>query len=317
MTPNTVYDHFDPTSIVAGDLQLVARKVTLASGQNSSGSPLGPGMLLGAQSVQGAFTAAASAKGGNTGNGAATMGSPATLANAKVGVYSIQYTSATAFTVYDPSGDEIGVGVNGTAFAEEIKFTAAAGGTAFVAGDVLLVTVKAAAANPLSAASVAGGSNVGNGTLTLASPATLNYAQPGVYSLVMTSATTFNVLDPEGNIVGTGSTGVAFATQIAFTLAAGGTAFAQGDSFAITVSATVLYLGSVATAVDGSQNPICVLADYADTSGGAVTVDAYFQGEFAYEEMTIDASWPTLGAINANLVANNRPIYLRSVGTAA
>lgn len=96
-------------------------------------------ILLGAASV-------AAKTGGNTGNGTVAMDATnPVLAGAKAGVYTVRFTAATAFTVEDPNGDVIGNGATGAAFADDIKFTITAGGTAFVAGDEFDITVAAAA----------------------------------------------------------------------------------------------------------------------------------------------------------------------------
>lgn len=89
----------------------------------------------------GAITTAA--KAGNTGNGTLTLDATTpTLANARAGVYQVRFTAATTFVVLDPRGLQVGSGgVNGTAFANQIKFVTAAGGTAFVAGDGFDVTI--------------------------------------------------------------------------------------------------------------------------------------------------------------------------------
>ena len=99
------------------------------------------------------------------------------------------------------------------------------------------------------------------------------------------------MVDPFGNPVGAGVVGTAFAAQVGFTIAAGSTAFAVGDSFAITVTALNTWAISVATATDGSQIPQCILAEWADTSAGAAPAAAYFTGDFTFEALTVDASW--------------------------
>lgn len=310
--PGQTYPTFDPTALFAGDMELKARKITLASGLNSSGSPLPVGTLLG--EVTNGFSAAVAAKVGNTGNGTLAMnGSTPVLANAQVGVYRVVFSSATAFQVYSPKGDEIGTGVNGAAFATQLKFQTTAGGTAFVAGDEFDITVVESL---YSASESAAGGNTGNGSLTLASPAAVNGAQVGAYSVVLTSAAAFQVNDPFGNPVGAGLVGTAFSNQIAFTLAAGGTAFAAGDSFSVSIASLNTFKQSVATAADGSQVPRCVLAETVDTSGGAVTCQGWFTGEFAFEQMTVDASW-TVDTLNQALIAAASNLFVRSVGTAA
>jgi hypothetical protein len=314
MLDGAVYPHFDPTSIIGGDFPLAARPVTIASGQNASGSPLMPGVLLGARSQTSGMTVTEAAKAGNTGNATMALATPAQLANAQPGVYQVVFSSATAFTVYDPKGDDLGVGVNGAAFADQIGFTTTAGGTPMVAGDTLLVTL--APAVPMSASSVANGGNAGNATLALAAVPVLAYAQQGAYLVTMTSPTAFEVTDPFGNPVGAGLIGTAFAGQIGFTISAGVTAMAINDYFTVTLTALTLYVASVATATDGSQIPSCILADDVDTSSGAITAMAYFTGEFAFEELTVDASW-TMAQLNQIFANKGQSIFLRSAGLAA
>jgi len=101
-----------------------------------------------------------------------------------------------------------------------------------VVGQVLS---KVAVPANVTAAASAGGSNTGNGTLALASPATDTTVIGGDYRVEFTAATTFNVRDPNGKIVGKGSTGSAFAAGVKFTITAGGTAFVAGDFFTINV----------------------------------------------------------------------------------
>jgi hypothetical protein len=83
-------------------------------------------------------------------------------------------------------------------------------------------------------AGVAGSGNVGNGTIGSLS---FTYAaQIGDYTVAMTSATAFTVTDPRGVQIGTGTAGTGFNTGgIAFTITSGGTAFAGGDSFVVSV----------------------------------------------------------------------------------
>lgn len=144
-------------------------------------------------------------------------------------------------------------------------------------------------AQPITAAATVG--NTGNGTIgTLsvgAAPLT------GAYNLVATDATHFNVTNPEGTLLGAATAGVAFTgAQINFTITAGGVAFVAGDSFTVTVQDAVgTYIESVKTAVDGSQNPVAILADDADASAGPVDTGAYVAGEFNVNALTYDASW--------------------------
>lgn len=79
---------------------------------------------------------------GSTGNptsGAITVG-----AAAIPGVYTIEFTAATKFTVEAPNGVTVGTGTTGVAFNKGgLTFTLTAGGTAAVAGDTAKITVAA------------------------------------------------------------------------------------------------------------------------------------------------------------------------------
>lgn len=153
--------------------------------------------------------------------------------------------------------------------------------------------------NPIEATA---GTNTGNGTIGSLN-LTTNYLV-GTYNALATSATVFAVTDPEGNSLGNATVGTAFsAGGIAFTLTAGGTAFAAGDSFAIAVSDAVgVYIKCVKTASDGSQTPVAILADDADASAGPVTTGGYLAGEFNAAALIADASWTI-----PNLVSALRP----------
>jgi head decoration protein D len=95
------------------------------------------GQVLGKITI-GAITAAAPV---GTGNGTCTL--LTTGATAKVGAYTVKFSSATAFTVTDPNGVQLTNGVNGAYTDSQINFTITAGGTAFVAGDTITITVAA------------------------------------------------------------------------------------------------------------------------------------------------------------------------------
>lgn len=96
--------------------------------------------------------------------------------------------------------------------------------------------IEAAAENTVVSAANAG--NTGNGTLGTLSAIT--GAQPGAYGVVFIAATKFEVYDPLGNFLGLGATGTAFSNQVQFTITAGGTAFAAGDGFSVTVTSNTL-----------------------------------------------------------------------------
>jgi hypothetical protein len=90
------------------------------------------------------------------------------------------------------------------------------------------------------AAAVADGGNAGNGTMG-AITVDEDFAQLGDYTLLIigedADAGVFIVKDPDNNIIGAGTVGVAFDEGgLAFTLADGANDFEVGDKFTITVS---------------------------------------------------------------------------------
>ena len=100
------------------------------------------GVIGGIEAVQDPnATVVGTANASNTGNG--TIGTLSMLSLGKNGVYTVSFTAATAFNVYDPDGNFIGVGATGVAFnaGTQVQFTITAGGTAFVRGDAFIVTV--------------------------------------------------------------------------------------------------------------------------------------------------------------------------------
>jgi hypothetical protein len=161
----------------------------------------------------------------------------------------------------------------------------------------------------------AGSSNHGNGTVgSLSLGATETF---GAFALTALSATSFSVTDPEGNALPNATVGTPYANaEINFTITAGGTAFAAGDTFTLTaLEATGNYILSVKTASDGSQVPSAILA----TSTNNVTTapalaGAYVMGEFNQNAINFDPSW-TLPQLQAAL----RPygIFLKSSVSAA
>lgn len=94
------------------------------------------------------------------------------------------------------------------------------------------------ARKPVTPATTAAGTNTGNGTMgTVTASAG---AMPGAYTLkIITAAANagqFEVIDPQGDLVGIGNVAVAFSTGgLAFTLADGSADFVVGDTFTITV----------------------------------------------------------------------------------
>ena len=120
--------------------------------------------------------------------------------------------------------------------------------------DVGTVMGQRTANSTTVANAVAGGSNTGNGTVS-ASPSYLANVQNGTYTIEFVAATRYIVIDPVGNNLGVGFTGVAWAKQLGFTVTAGGTPFAAGDTFTMvaTVAGTGEYAPVSASATDGTQ----------------------------------------------------------------
>lgn len=147
-------------------------------------------------------------------------------------------------------------------------------------------TVASTAITATSASAVAG-SNTGNGVMGAITVS--NTAKAGAYSLKFTKAVTnagdFQLVDPNGVVVGTGSVGAAFSGGgLAFTLADGSTDFAVGDSFAITVAeGSGHYAKHDPVGIDGRDKAVAVLFDavdatLADAEGVIIARDAEING---------------------------------------
>lgn len=124
---------------------------------------------------------------------------------------------------------------NGSRSRENIVVAVGAG--QLVAGTLL---AKITAVNALTP--TANGGNTGDGTVGSASVS--SDAVSGDYTLTITEASadgvTFEVAAPSGTVIGAGEVGQAFsAAGITFTLSAGSTEFAEGDSFTLSVAASL------------------------------------------------------------------------------
>lgn len=159
-----------------------------------------------------------------------------------------------------------------------------------------------------SVESAPGAANTGNGAIGNLSRSAGSLT--GSYAVVATSPTVFSVTDPEGNALPNATAGTAYSQSgINFLITAGSTAFAVGDSFAVTtVDAAGQYKQSVATATDGSQTPSAILVD-TTTVVGPVNCGAYLTGEFNERRITYDPSW-TIATLRAALAP--RSIFLKS-----
>lgn len=152
--------------------------------------------------------------------------------------------------------------------------------------------------------------NTGNGTITsvVAKPKT----KLGVYKILMTGATTLRVIDPDGiELDSQAALGAYSNNSIGFTSAAGGTPLIAGDFFTITVTAgNGKYIKSLSAAVDGTQDPVAVLAEDMDASSAEQTTLGYVRGCFN-EDKLIYGTGHTKSSVKEALRA--RDIYLETV----
>jgi len=184
-----------------------------------------------------------------------------------------------------------------------------AGGSPLVRGTVLGQMSSGAVGS-----AVAGGSNVGDGIISAISKGT-NY-QVGQYTIEFTGATAYNVVNPDGEVIGSATEAGAFTSpEINFTFTADTHAMAAGDSFTIAIAGgTGPYKESVVSAGDGSQTPSAILADNADPSSGDVRAGVYLAGEFNINALIYDTSW-TRDTITAAL--RTYAIYVKGALSAA
>lgn len=123
-----------------------------------------------------------------------------------------------------------------------------------------------------SAVSTATAGNTGNGQVAGLSVAQGAYI--GVYTLTMTSASQYQVTDPDGYLIGSGAVGAVFsASGLFLTLNAGSVPFATGDSFAVTVLPQPLDITGIRFAMmmrsDASETSARILVS-ADTNLGTL-----------------------------------------------
>lgn len=158
------------------------------------------------------------------------------------------------------------------------------------------------------------GGNTGNGTVSAVTDVG-GFTNVGIYQVIFTAATTFNVFDPKGRELKPGTTGVAYSDDLAFTITAGGTAFVAGDGFNITVAAgTGNFVPAVATATDGSAVPSAILVDDCNPAAAAVNAGLYLTGEFNGNALTFDTSF-TVATLKTLLAS--RSIFIKSAVSAA
>lgn len=142
------------------------------------------------------------------------------------------------------------------------------------------------------------GGTANTGTATIGTLSFGPASIPGAYTIVLTSATAFNVFKPNGDELGQGVMGTAFKNpELNFTITTGGSPAAL-DSFVVTstpLPTAGLWKLAVAGATDGSDVPAAILADLADPTGGNVNCGYYVMGEFNINAIFIDSSLSPLG----------------------
>lgn len=132
------------------------------------------------------------------------------------------------------------------------NITVTQSGAAIVSGALLTQSGDTATTGTASA-------NAGNtGNPTFGAIAVGAAGQVGNYDVTFTAATKFDVEDPSGVKIGTGTTGVAFSKAgLGFTLTAGATPAVAGDGFSIAVAAgTGKYIAYTAGAAAGPADAI-------------------------------------------------------------
>ncbi|HLH95020.1 MAG TPA: hypothetical protein VKW08_07870 [Xanthobacteraceae bacterium] len=303
--PSAVAETFIPDQLIAGNLKLVSDNATITGGVNlQRGTVLGQ-VLDGAATATtgktyatGTITVAAVPNAGDT----VTIGGTVVTFIAQPGAWEDR----------PPAGNNVYIGASAAATAQNLmaflvgstdvnlsKFTYALAGAVITltavqigtAGNALTLATSDAGAVTLSGATLTGGTaNTGNATVGSISNGVA--VRAGNYTAVCTDATHAQVYAPNGAELGVATFGAAFASpQINFTITAGGTACAAGDTFVITpATGSLSYKQAVATAVDGSANPVAILADYAPAAAGDCVCGIYLMGEFNVNAITLDPS---------------------------
>jgi len=183
------------------------------------------------------------------------------------------------------------------------------------AGTYTVGTSQTASSTTITAtsASVVAGTNTGNGAMGAVTVS--NAAIPGAYVLTIKKAATnagdFQVVNPNGVMVGNGTVAVAFTGGgLAFTLADGATDFAVGDTFTITVAAgSGNYAMHDNSGTDGRETAAAILFDAVDaTLANAAGVSIARNAEVNADEIT----WKT-GMSDGNKTAGIASLGTRGV----
>lgn len=173
----------------------------------------------------------------------------------------------------------------------------------------------------LGTATATAGTNTGTGTFTMDGTAPIQpLAKVGNYLVTILATGRAQLKDPNGVDLGeydfSAGGSVTITDQIKGVLADNSsTHFVAGDSFTIAVTAgSGSYKESVATALDGSQNPVAILVDQANAASADVLGGLFLTGEFNANAIIYDASW-SVAALTPILAG--RSIFLKSPVSAA
>ena len=167
---------------------------------------------------------------------------------------------------------------------------AGVGGNAYT----LAATCPVSSAFTLGGATLAGGTgNTGSSTVGSISGGADLLAGNYIITASATNATSaFTVVDPHGVSMPPGAVGTAYASShINFTITDNNTT--AGDKYVLTGNPTKtgVYKLAVASAIDGSQAPVAVLADNCDPTAGNVTAGVYLNGELNGAALIYDPSF--------------------------
>jgi hypothetical protein len=328
--PSVSAETFIPDQLIAGSLKLVSDVGTVTG---SAALPRGSVMGL---TKFGSVV-------GTAGKGFAS-GSIAVAVNPTAGdTLTIQGTVVTfQAAVFDtaPPANTVNIGATAAATAQALlaflqnstnanisKMTYSLSGAVITAtsvvvgstvGNALTLATSNSTAFTLSGSTLSGGvNNVGGATLSAMTAG--NKVQAGNYVATCLTATTAQVVDPNGEEIGIATFGTPFQdAQINFTITASGTACDAAtvpDQFVFLASpqSPGLYKLATAGAVDGSEVPSAILADQTDPTSGNVSAGVYLMGEFNGNVLNIDPSL-SLAAVKAAFAGKG--IFIKNVVSA-
>jgi len=154
----------------------------------------------------------------------------------------------------------------------------------------------------------AGGSNVGNGTCTLATVAGSEVPKVGTYQFIMTAALVGKLVDPDGIIIASNiaiADGAAIVLNyggLQFTITDGSTAFEADDLFDLPVVADGDWVIYDADGVGGAQVPKGVLiVEEVATEAADVATRVLIKGTVRADQLVIDAGDTVTDAIKDKL----------------